>query len=97
MAVIQRLIKSAGLLADIFLLNLKYILSFRTTTTTYYLFQVYTADAKLGFDDNASFRQRSIFDMEDTTESEPREVEAAKHNLNYVQVKFSELIFILIF
>jgi hypothetical protein len=24
--------------------------------------------------------------MEDTTESEPREVEAAKHNLNYVQV-----------
>ena len=47
---------------------------------------MYTADAKLGFDDNASFRQRSIFDMEDTTESEPREVEAAKHNLNYVQV-----------
>ena len=55
---------------------------------------MYTADAKLGFDDNASFRQRSIFDMEDTTESEPREVEAAKHNLNYVQVKFSKLIFI---
>jgi len=47
---------------------------------------VYTADAKLGFDDNASFRQRAIFDMEDTTESEPREVEAAKHNLNYVQL-----------
>jgi len=48
--------------------------------------KVYTADAKLGFDDNASFRQKSIFDMEDTTESEPREVEAAKHNLNYVQM-----------
>jgi succinyl-CoA synthetase beta subunit len=48
--------------------------------------KVYTADAKLGFDDNASFRQRAIFDMEDTTESEPREVEAAKHNLNYVQM-----------
>ncbi len=48
--------------------------------------KVYTADAKLGFDDNASFRQRSIFDMEDTTESEPREVEAARHNLSYVQV-----------
>ena len=58
---------------------------------------MYTADAKLGFDDNASFRQRSIFDMEDTTESEPREVEAAKHNLNYVQVKFSKLIFIFFF
>merc|ERR1711872_818685 len=47
---------------------------------------IYTADAKLGFDDNAAFRQRAIFDMEDTTESEPREVEAAKHNLNYVQL-----------
>jgi len=47
---------------------------------------VYTADAKLGFDDNASFRQRAIFDMEDTTESDPREVEAAKYNLNYVQL-----------
>merc|ERR1712128_229794 len=47
---------------------------------------VYTADAKLGFDDNASFRQKAIFDMEDTTESEPREVDAAKHNLNYVQL-----------
>merc|ERR1711915_578549 len=48
--------------------------------------QIYTADAKLGFDDNAAFRQKSIFDMEDTTESDPREVEAAKHNLNYVQL-----------
>merc|ERR1719510_1786693 len=48
--------------------------------------QVYTADAKLGFDDNASFRQKPIFEMEDTTESDPREVEAAKHSLNYVQL-----------
>merc|ERR1712037_522741 len=48
--------------------------------------KVYTADAKLGFDDNASFRQKAIFDMEDTTESEPREVDAASHNLNYVQL-----------
>merc|ERR1711977_730909 len=47
---------------------------------------IYTADAKLGFDDNAQFRQKQIFDMEDTTESDPREVEAARHNLNYVQL-----------
>merc|ERR1719362_1717890 len=45
---------------------------------------IYTADAKLGFDENASFRQKAIFDMEDTTESDPREVEAASFNLNYV-------------
>merc|ERR1711874_279219 len=48
--------------------------------------KVYTADAKLGFDDNASFRQKAIFDMEDTTELDPREVDAASHNLNYVQL-----------
>ena len=48
--------------------------------------KIYTADAKLGFDDNASFRQKDIFAMEDTTESDPREVEAASFNLNYVQM-----------
>lgn len=47
---------------------------------------IYTADAKLGFDDNAQFRQKAIFDMEDTTEIDPREVEAASFNLNYVQM-----------
>merc|ERR1712241_1557963 len=47
---------------------------------------IYTADAKLGFDDNAQFRQKNIFEMEDTTESDPREVEAASWNLNYVQM-----------
>lgn len=41
-------------------------------------------DAKINFDDNAVFRQKAIFDMEDTSESDPREVEAAKYNLNYI-------------
>lgn len=36
------------------------------------------------FDDNAEFRQREIFAAEDTSESDPREVEAASHNLNYI-------------
>merc|ERR1712179_507667 len=48
--------------------------------------KIYTADAKLGFDDNAQYRQKDIFEMEDTTESDPREVEAGKFNLNYVQM-----------
>jgi len=48
---------------------------------------VYTADAKLGFDDNAKFRQKTIFEMEDTTELDPREVEATSFNLNYVQME----------
>ena len=36
------------------------------------------------FDDNAKFRQKSIFAQEDTSESDPREVEAAKSDLNYI-------------
>merc|ERR1712232_198282 len=45
---------------------------------------VYCVDAKIGFDDNASFRQKEIFDQRDTAEEDPREVEASKYNLNYV-------------
>ena len=41
-------------------------------------------DAKINFDDNAKFRQKSIFEQEDTSESDPREVEAAKSDLNYI-------------
>jgi len=41
-------------------------------------------DAKIGFDDNAKFRQQKIFDQEDDSESDPREVQATKYNLNYI-------------
>lgn len=42
-------------------------------------------DAKINFDDNAEFRQSEIFAMEEVTEEQdPREVEASKHNLNYI-------------
>lgn len=42
------------------------------------------ADAKIGFDDNASFRQQDIFSQRDTTQEDPREVEANKWDLNYI-------------
>ena len=41
-------------------------------------------DAKINFDDNAKYRQREVFAQEDTTESDPREVEASKYSLNYI-------------
>lgn len=41
-------------------------------------------DAKINFDDNAEFRQEEIFGMDDKTETDPKEVEATKHNLNYI-------------
>jgi len=45
---------------------------------------VYCVDAKLLFDDNASFRQKEVFAMRDFSQVDPREVAAAKYNLNYV-------------
>ncbi|KAL1492768.1 hypothetical protein ABEB36_010968 [Hypothenemus hampei] len=46
--------------------------------------KVIAVDAKLNFDDNAKYRQKEIFALDDVSESDPREVEAAKYNLNYI-------------
>jgi len=43
-------------------------------------------DAKVNFDDCAKFRQEDIFALGDTTESDPREVEAEAAGLNYIQL-----------
>ena len=42
------------------------------------------ADAKLGFDDNASFRQKELFALKDDSQIDPREVAASKWDLNYI-------------
>lgn len=41
-------------------------------------------DAKLNFDDNASFRQKDVFDLRDFTQEDSREIAAAKYSLNYI-------------
>ncbi|ESO10983.1 hypothetical protein HELRODRAFT_190256 [Helobdella robusta] len=41
-------------------------------------------DAKINFDDNAAYRQQEVFKMADHSESDPRELEASQHNLNYI-------------
>jgi len=43
-------------------------------------------DAKMSFDDNALFRHRDIEDLRDDDEADPLEVEAARHDLNYVKL-----------
>ncbi|XP_054751618.2 succinate--CoA ligase [GDP-forming] subunit beta, mitochondrial-like [Lytechinus pictus] len=43
-------------------------------------------DAKINFDDNAEFRQKEVFAMDDMTEADPKEVLAAEHNLNYISM-----------
>jgi succinyl-CoA synthetase beta subunit len=48
--------------------------------------QVVALDAKLNFDDNALFRHPDLAGMRDSDEEDPAEVEASKHDLNYVQL-----------
>ena len=43
-------------------------------------------DAKLNFDDNAEFRQKKIFEEQDLSETDPREIQAAKIGLSYIQM-----------
>jgi malate-CoA ligase subunit beta len=38
----------------------------------------------MSFDDNALFRRRNIVDMNDPSQSDPREAQAAEHSLNYI-------------
>lgn len=42
------------------------------------------ADAKIGFDDNAAFRQKDIFKQRDESQEDPREVAAGAYDLNYI-------------
>ncbi|ODV80099.1 succinate--CoA ligase beta chain [Suhomyces tanzawaensis NRRL Y-17324] len=48
--------------------------------------KVLAMDAKLGFDDNASFRQKEVFSWRDTTQEDPQEVEAAEYGLNFIKL-----------
>ncbi|MBQ0750620.1 MAG: ADP-forming succinate--CoA ligase subunit beta [Roseovarius sp.] len=41
-------------------------------------------DAKLGFDGNAIYRHADIAELRDTSEEDPKELEASKYDLNYI-------------
>ena len=43
-------------------------------------------DAKINIDGNALFRQKRLAEMRDPTQEDPREREAAQHDLNYVSL-----------
>ena len=47
---------------------------------------VIAIDCKASFDDNALYRQRQIADMKDENEYDPLELEAGRHDLNYVKL-----------
>ncbi len=47
---------------------------------------VVVLDCKASFDDNALYRQRQVAEMKDENEYDPLELEAARHDLNYVKL-----------
>ncbi len=48
--------------------------------------QVIALDAKMNFDDNALFRHKDVADMRDEDEEDATELEAARHELNYIKL-----------
>src|SRR6267142_2520056 len=48
--------------------------------------RVVALDAKFNFDDNALFRHPEIVALRDLDEEDPAEVEASRHDLNYIQL-----------
>ena len=48
--------------------------------------EVLALDAKMNFDDNALYRQADIADLRDESEEDPRELAAARHDLNYIKL-----------
>ena len=47
---------------------------------------VMALDAKMNFDDNALYRQKEVSELRDEDEEDPAELEAAKHDLNYIKL-----------
>ena len=47
---------------------------------------VIALDAKMNFDDNALFRHKDVAELRDEDEEDPAELEAARHDLNYIKL-----------
>ena len=47
---------------------------------------VIALDAKMNFDNNALFRHKDIEELRDESEEDPAELEAARHELNYIKL-----------
>ena len=48
--------------------------------------EVLALDAKMNFDDNALFRHKDVEELRDEGEEDPAELEAARHELNYIKL-----------
>ena len=48
--------------------------------------QIIALDAKINFDDNALYRHPDVMELRDENEEDPMELEAARHDLNYIKL-----------
>ncbi len=48
--------------------------------------EVIALDAKMNFDDNALYRHADVLELRDEDEEDPMELEAARHDLNYIKL-----------
>jgi succinyl-CoA synthetase beta subunit len=48
--------------------------------------EIIALDAKMNFDDNALFRHKDVAALRDEDEEEPTELEASRHELNYIKL-----------
>lgn len=48
--------------------------------------KVLAADSKITIDSNAAYRQKELAAMEDLTQMNPKEAQAAKFDLNYIHI-----------
>ncbi|WP_119461702.1 ADP-forming succinate--CoA ligase subunit beta [Rhodospirillaceae bacterium SYSU D60014] len=48
--------------------------------------EVIALDAKMNFDDNALYRHKDVAELRDEDEEDPAELEAARHDLNYIKL-----------
>lgn len=48
--------------------------------------ELFVLDAKIDLDDNALFRHKDLLQFRDLTEENPKEIEASKHELNYISL-----------
>ncbi len=48
--------------------------------------EVIALDAKMNFDDNALYRHPDVLELRDEDEEDPMELEAARHDLNYIKL-----------
>lgn len=48
--------------------------------------KIIAVDAKVNLDDNSLFRHTDFLEMRDVTEEDPSEVEASKHDLNFIKL-----------